>query len=220
MRLSHDYTPADPAWKRPEWDAPGNLDVERWLPPSEARALERFRQIKAHLDALPRDAESYGLIHQDAHPGNFFVDDAGQITLFDFDDCVYGWYVYDIAMVVFYMLVPWVNDPEGFIREFMPRFWAGYRREYPLDPAWLAEIPYFLKLREVDLFGVIYRSFDDVSQIDHPWTAAYMKDRKARIENDVPIVEYDFHVGGIRLLTRPFTGRPRLSPSPSMLLTC
>ncbi len=189
--LSRTYTPLDPAWKRPEWDAPGNLELERWLPPSETIVLDKYRHIKAHLDALPRDAASYGLIHQDAHSGNFFVDDTGKITLFDFDDCVYSWYVYDVAMVIFYMLVPG-DDPEIRAREFWPPFWAGYYREYALDPAWLAEIPHFLKLREVDLYGVIHRSFDDVTQIDHPWTARYMQGRKARIENDVPLVAFDF----------------------------
>ena len=64
--------------------------------------------------------------------------------------------------------------------------------EYALDPAWLAEIPTFLKFREVDLYGVIYRSFEDVTQIEHGWTARYMQGRKARIENDVPLVAYDF----------------------------
>jgi Ser/Thr protein kinase RdoA (MazF antagonist) len=189
--LSRTYAPPDPAWRRPEWDAPGNLELERWLPPSETVALEKFRHIKAHLDALPRDAASYGLIHQDAHSANFLVDDNGRITLFDFDDCVYGWYVYDVAMVIFYMLVPG-DEPERRAREFWPPFWAGYCREYALDPAWLAEIPTFLKFREVDLYGVIHRSFEDVAHIDDSWTARYMLGRKARIENDVPLVAFDF----------------------------
>ena len=42
------------------------------------------------------------MIHQDAHLGNLFVDDNYTLTLFDFDDCVYGHFIYDIAMVLFY----------------------------------------------------------------------------------------------------------------------
>lgn len=191
--LSRTYMPGNPAWRRSEWDDPNNLNVEQWLPPSEAIAAQKFRQIKAHLDALPRSAESYGLIHQDAHSGNFFVDDEGRFTLFDFDDCVYSWYIYDVAMVVFYMTIV-AQDPLAVMRDFMPLFWRGYQREMPLDPVWLAEIPHFMKLREVDLYAMLYRSFGDlqIAAEDNPWIERFLHNRKARIENDVPIVEYDF----------------------------
>jgi hypothetical protein len=64
----------------------------------------------------------------------------------------------------------------------------------PLDPVWLAEIPHFMKLREVDLYAMFYRSFGDLKTAadDNPWIERFLQDRKARIENDVPIVEYDF----------------------------
>lgn len=52
--LSLDYEPADPAWKRPEWDDPQMLDVEGWLPTSERMAAEKFLAVKAHLEALPK----------------------------------------------------------------------------------------------------------------------------------------------------------------------
>ncbi|MBI5960038.1 MAG: phosphotransferase [Chloroflexi bacterium] len=189
--LSRRYTPADPAWKRLEWDAPSNLEVERWLSPDQHIVHQKFHQVKAAIDALPRGPESYGLVHQDAHPGNFFVTEEGQFTLFDFDDCVYSWYIYDVAMVVFYMIVL-KDDPLALTREFMPAFWRGYRREFALDPRWLAEIPLFMKLREIDLYAVIHRSYPDVNAIEDRWPRTYMQGRKARIENDVPLVEYDF----------------------------
>jgi len=48
-----------------------------------------------------------------------------------------------------------------------------------------------LKLREIDLYGVIHRSFD-VDNLEDPWVAMYMEDRKQRIENDMPYIEFDF----------------------------
>jgi hypothetical protein len=48
-----------------------------------------------------------------------------------------------------------------------------------------------LKLREIDLYAVIHRSFD-VDNIDHPWVAMYMQGRKTRIENDVLFLNIDF----------------------------
>ncbi len=56
------------------------------------------------------------MIHQDAHTGNLFVDDDYTMTLFDFDDCVYGHFIYDIAMVLFYIAGWGGEDIPGFTR--------------------------------------------------------------------------------------------------------
>jgi Ser/Thr protein kinase RdoA (MazF antagonist) len=88
--LTKDYTPTNPVWKREEWDSPRNLLVESWLPSSETAALGEFQKLMRHFETLPKGRDSYGLIHQDAHAGNFFVTDNYKITLFDFDDCVYS----------------------------------------------------------------------------------------------------------------------------------
>ena len=187
--LSKRYEP-DPSTWRPQWDDPENL-VGQFLPPSEAIAVEKYRALVEYLRALPQDVDSYGLIHQDAHTGNLFVDDAGNITLFDFDDCVYGWFIYDIAMVLFYAVPFDPSEAASLAREFMPHFLRSYRRENPLDDAWLQELPSFLKLREVELYAIIHRSFD-VNHLDEPWVARFMAGRKQRIENDVPVIDLDF----------------------------
>ena len=188
--LSRDYEPGDPAWRRPEWDDPVMLEVESMLPPSASGAVEQYRALMAHLRALPRGPESYGLIHQDFHGGNFFVDEVGRITLFDFDDCVYGWYAYDVALVLFYAAL-WAQDPPAFTRQFMTHFLRGYQRECPFDPAWLQEFPHFLKLREIDLYAVIHRSFD-VDKLEHPFDIQYMRGRQERIERGLPYIDFDF----------------------------
>ena len=84
-----------------------------------------------------------------------------------------------------------LEDPVAFTKEFMPHFLRGYRAENMLDEQWLVEIPTFLKLREIDLYAVIHRSFN-VDNIEHPWVAMYMKNRKELIENEVPFIDFDF----------------------------
>jgi Ser/Thr protein kinase RdoA (MazF antagonist) len=188
--LTMNYAPTNPAWIRPQWDGPTMLDIEGWLPESESLVIERYLQLKSHLDNLQKSRGTYGLIHQDAHAGNFFVDDDEEITLFDFDDCTYSWFINDIAIVLFYIAMG-VEDQAAFTKNFMTHFLRGYRVENQLDEEWLREIPSFLKLREIDLYAVIHRSFD-VENIKDPWVAMYMYDRKTRIENDVPFIEFDF----------------------------
>jgi Ser/Thr protein kinase RdoA (MazF antagonist) len=188
--LTKRYAPRELAWMRPQWDDAIMLEVEGYLPPPDGVVVERFRALMEHLQSLPRDGESYGLIHFDAHEANMFVDEAGTLTLFDFDDCNYSWFANDIAIVLFYMAM-WKEDVQGFTREFMTCFLQGYRQENRLDPAWLSEIPHFLKLREIDLYAIIHRSFD-VDNLDDPWCRRFMEGRKERIENDVPYLDYPF----------------------------
>jgi Ser/Thr protein kinase RdoA (MazF antagonist) len=188
--LSKDYQPADPAWRRRAWDDPLNIEIFHWLPADQTAVVSKGSAIVEYLRSLPQDEHSYGLIHQDAHGGNFFVDDQGNITLFDFDDCIYSWYVNDIAMVVFYAVTNH-EDPEGFAVRFWPHFWRGYCQENDLDPVWLAEMPAFFKLREIDLYAIIHRSFD-VDNLTDRWVAQFMDGRRRRIEGDVPYLNIDF----------------------------
>ena len=130
------------------------------------------------------------MIHQDPHPGNFHVDPRGRITFFDFDDCAYGWFVNDIALVLFYTAMG-KEDPASFIPAFLKDFLVGYYREFDLDPAWFQYIPAFQKLRELDLYALIHRSFD-VDNLDDPWCAWYMNGRAEKLEKGQPFLDYDF----------------------------
>ena len=103
-RLTKNYTPS-PSATRPQWDDLIMQDAIDFLPPSERPAQQKLEAQIELLRGLPRDSDSYGLVHQDAHGGNFFVDDDGTLTFFDFDDCCYTWFVADLAIVLFYATV-------------------------------------------------------------------------------------------------------------------
>ena len=90
---------------------------------------------------------------------------------------------------------------EGSVKGLLPHFLEGYTSENRLDPKWLKEIPLFLKIREIDPYAVIHRSFD-VNNIDNPWVAGFMKGRRERIERDVPFLDFDFSTCS-ELLTSP-----------------
>jgi len=188
-RLTKDYEPSNPAWRREEWDSPGNLAIAEWLPASDTKILEKFQALMRYFATLAKDRDSYGLIHQDAHGGNFFVHD-GEITLFDFDDCVYSWFIYDIAMVLFYAAM-FKDDMGAFTASFMRDFLRGYTRENKLDPQWLVELPTFLKLREIDLYAQIYFSFD-VENLNDEWNIRYMQGRKEHVEAGLPYIDFDW----------------------------
>jgi Ser/Thr protein kinase RdoA (MazF antagonist) len=164
--------------------------VERYLPASEGVAKQKYQALCAHLRTLPTDSRGYGLIHFDAHGGNCLVDEAGRLTIFDFDDCTYSWYANDIAIALFAIALD-APDAPTFTQEFMSHLLQGYRTAYPFDRRWLREMPVFLKMVEIFMYAVIHRDFD-VSNISDPWCAHFMLDRKYKIEHDVPTIDFDF----------------------------
>jgi amicoumacin kinase len=189
--LSKQYQPARPAWKRPAWDDEMIEFVDRYLPESESIAKKKYKDVCAHVNSLPKDRDEYGMTHQDPHGNNLFVDQAGQITLFDFDECAYNWFINDIAVVLFY-IVQDAEDWPTFTGEFMAHFLHGYTRACALDPKWLKQISNFLKIREIELYAVLHRDFD-VTNIEDEWCARFMQDRKMKIEQDTPYIDFEFN---------------------------
>ncbi len=171
------YEPAEPALQRPHWTGESGLYYLQ-TPDIPTLAAEKAAPVLAQVKALPKDRAGYGLIHGDLHGGNFFVDLAeSAITLFDFDDCLYGWYVMDIAMSVFDMIVLTPEaDKVAFARRFLRHYLAGYTRERPLDSFWIAQLPLLLKLLELDVYTQVYLYHDPTDTTS--WTGRFMRDRE------------------------------------------
>lgn len=192
--LTKHYAPSSDRFFRPQWDDPIMHEVEENLTREHQYAIDKYLECCEKIATYTRDRDEYGLVHFDAHAGNFLVDEAGEIGLFDFDDAHYTWFANDIAIVLFYMQqgVPDVD----FSVFFMTHFLEGYARENVLDPHWLETIPLFMKTRELDLFALIHRSFDvtnlDPSNPNDAWCMRFLKHVTPRVKNDIPVVDYDF----------------------------
>lgn len=194
-KLSKDFQPSQPHYQRfsiTEDFAAMEKAGRQYLPAGDQPVLKAYLDTVAEIQGLPQDPDSYGLCHIDFHGGNFFVTDEGVITLFDFDDCQYAWFVYDIAMALFYAIShDCASETERKEAEtFLAAFWSGYAAEHSLAPSWLDHIPLFLRLREIDLYMLIHRSMD-LNQLD-PWCASYMDGRREKIINAVPYCALDY----------------------------
>jgi Ser/Thr protein kinase RdoA (MazF antagonist) len=188
--LAEHYQPSQSSWRRPEWDDDIMDYVARHLPASEIVAKQKYQELCAHLRMLPKDGRCYGLVHFDAHGGNILVDDAGRLTIFDFDECTYSWYANDIAIALFAVAINAPDVPAA-TREFMTHFLKGYRSVYTIDKQWLEEMPIFLKMVEIFLYAVIHRDFD-INNITDGWLARFMTGRKHKVEHDIPCIDFDF----------------------------
>ncbi|HSH05491.1 MAG TPA: phosphotransferase [Anaerolineae bacterium] len=188
--LAQNYTPTNPHWQRPHWDSPDIFDLNALIPPADTRILDHAHQLINQLQQLPRSPQTYGLVHQDAHAGNFFVTDDGKLTFFDFDDSAYTWFANDIAIVLFYAASSPMVKPQQMIPDFMHTFMTGYHTQHQLPADWWQPIPQFLKLREILLYAVINRSFTPDNMPG--WPKWFMKKRRQRLENNTPYFDIDF----------------------------
>ena len=83
---------------RPIWNRSWKFDASL-IPRNYQETIQGFSELCARLCA-PSDHSGFGLIHADLTPDNFRYTSKG-IFAFDFDDCMYCWYLYDIAVVLY-----------------------------------------------------------------------------------------------------------------------
>jgi Ser/Thr protein kinase RdoA (MazF antagonist) len=140
---------------------------------------------------LPKDRNSYGLIHGDAHPWNLLLH-KGNIILTDFDFCEYNWFVSDIAVALFYALMAPIEgmDKISFARCFMENFMSGYGKANNIEAYWMKQIATFLRLRMASKYVLHYQEWrsDNMSERRN---VAFME-WKYKIENDIPYIDMDF----------------------------
>ena len=149
-RLSKTYVPVTP---RPDYFDKYNMAYLDRLMPEEYSELKTA--IAKRLDAfhaLPMDKSCYGLVHFDFSDGNWHVDmNTGAITVFDFDNCMNCWYMFDLANL-------WIHN-EGWTRQetdpgkrfaLMQQCFdlqlQGYRTETDLPEEMLEKLPLFIDM--------------------------------------------------------------------------
>lgn len=151
-RLTKDYAPAKDLEKRCEFQIRGMIGENIRAFPSVHKIAE---ELLCEIEALPKGKDSYGLIHNDLHPGNFLID-SGHINLFDFDGCAYSWYAFDIANALYLALWLGRSNDRGadFTNEITRYFLKGYLSANPLDNFWLSKIPLFMMVCKIALFSL------------------------------------------------------------------
>jgi Ser/Thr protein kinase RdoA (MazF antagonist) len=73
--------------------------IDKLIPDSLSLLKEKLVELLKTLEGLERGRESFGMIHFDYNDGNYTIDfDTGKITVYDFDNSCFGWYMYDRQM--------------------------------------------------------------------------------------------------------------------------
>lgn len=104
--------------------------------------------IRTRLAAYGKAPDRYNLIHADMRLANLLIDENGT-RLIDFDDCGFGWLMYDFAAAISFI----EDDPR--IPDLKAAWLRGYRTVRALDPADEAEMETFVMLRRMALLAWI-----------------------------------------------------------------
>lgn len=149
-RLSKEYEPVHP---RQDYFDKYNMTYLNQLIPEEyselkaaiERCLDEFR-------AFPKDKDSYGMVHFDYSDGNYHVNmDTGAITVFDFDNCMNCWYMFDLANLWLHNEGwTWQEADPGKKFELMQQCFnyqlQGYKTETDIPEEMLEKLPLFIDM--------------------------------------------------------------------------
>ena len=149
-RLSKTYKPVH---SRPDYFDKYNMTYINNLLPDEYSELKSAIAKRLNtFSTLLKDKNCYGLVHFDFSDGNYHIDmTTGNITVFDFDNCLYCWYMFDLANL-------WLHN-EGWTRQepdpgkrfkLMQHCFdlqlQGYKSETDLSEEILEKLPLFIDM--------------------------------------------------------------------------
>ncbi|WP_410984567.1 phosphotransferase enzyme family protein [Bacillus cereus] len=154
-RLAIDYPKTEyrDTWEVEEKAIIDELDDEK----VQSIAYKLIEEIK---DLLV-EKSTFGLMHGDIHQGNFHYD-GKELTIFDFDDATYNYFIHDLAMVIYYSVLSteWTEQEKTlFVRKQLQVLRKGYELEHQLEESWYESLPLFLRLRDIGLYSTIQKKF-------------------------------------------------------------
>jgi len=145
--------------------------INQSIPDSFPLLKEKLQGLIQTLKRMDRSTESFGMVHFDYSDGNYMIDyETGNITVFDFDDACFCWYLYDLANVWTHG-VGWIQfesdtgKRQQFMTEYFETVLAGYRSETEIDDCMLENLPLFIKATVmeniVDAFEVMHNNGEE-----------------------------------------------------------
>lgn len=182
--------------KRKEWHE--SIYYSRDLiPEKQTIVLENFDKLIDELKNLPKDKNSWGLIHSDVHNQNLFLD-GEKITVLDFDDCEYGYFIMDIATALGFALweKPKEMSNDDFASWFLDNFMKGYNTMNKLDKFWIDKIPLIMKLFGFLHYNAFMMDFDLAGEGVFETLKEDVKETISKlrniVENSLPFIKHSF----------------------------
>ncbi len=196
-RLTKDYNPSLETIGRIQWHEDEYLD-RSLIPSEQTKVFERFDALIRYFKKKPKSRDSFGLIHQDIHKDNLFLNDR-HLTVLDFDDCAYGFFIFDIANALGFSI--WERPDTMTNREFaefyLKHFMSGYERENQLGETWVEDLEKALKLFEFIHYNAFCMDYDlarkGTFDTLNERSKRILKKMRKNIEENLPFIENTFN---------------------------
>lgn len=168
---------------RHAWDIEGLLgeqpvwgrfwEMEHFDDEQREKIHQARRVAKQQLQEFGQSEDRYGLIHCDFLPQNLLKD--GEIVrVIDFDDCGYGWHMFDIVTSLYsYTYLPDFNS-------ILTVFLEGYRSWRDLSDEQMEAFDFFLLLRIMTSCGWLHTRFE--TETSRQYSEVMAKTLVARVD--------------------------------------
>lgn len=143
-------------YERAEWDKDDSFVLAQRMIPVLGEShfvVQRFLRLVKTLNEIPKSVNNYGLIHADLHHGNFLINKDNHLILFDFDDSVYGYFLYDLAVPLEALEISFrMGRMNRNLRQFQNVFVQGYASHYTLPGMDRLTLETFIQYRSALLY--------------------------------------------------------------------
>lgn len=138
--------------KNPKW---GKWQDGPAITPDRLKLFQKVSNtIQERLNLFGKSSEHFGLIHSDLRLDNILLD-YGQYKVLDFDDCGYGWYLFDLAVT--FNSIEYKSSRSSILKlsssDLIQSWLEGYRKVRYLSKKEELEIPTFIMLRRLMSIG-------------------------------------------------------------------
>jgi Ser/Thr protein kinase RdoA (MazF antagonist) len=195
-----DFNATRPALDRPKWDESRLLreDVAGLGDSLTDKFRSTIADLVRDLRSYPLTSQNHGLIHGDVSFGNYFIHE-GDLWIFDFDNCEYGYFAQDLATVLYDSIYCKVLNkfadaqPTERMIPFWKAFWSAYSKTGPLNEIDTLQFKNFFLLREAIIFVHYHRTMD-LRNIDDPFRMD-LEVMRRNVENLDHQVDFDYLFG-------------------------
>jgi amicoumacin kinase len=147
---------------------------------------DKFRgsvsKLMQEISAIPATSSTYGLLHSDVNMDNIHIHN-GRIQIFDFDNAEYGYFLQDLAVMLYdsiYSKVVTQVVPDALTSTIKPLWDAVLKRYYKFNPALTfsaTELSNFFLLRE----AIIYVHYHRIIPFDR-WSDPFLLGMRRHVE--------------------------------------
>lgn len=135
----------------------------KYIPAGETVIRELAQTVLAEVQQLPRNSNTYGLLHGDIWLENVLVEDQSDITIIDFQDCERHYYLYDLVVPIYSALefsFAGNSNMNDYAQSIAESLFLGYAEEHSLPLDMIENLPLFFKLKEIFEYCLMHMYWD------------------------------------------------------------